>query len=62
MPAPKVVSLSPLVPEKHDYVALTYDGDNLTIARYYDGGASGTLVATLTLVYSGTKITTITRT
>ena len=61
MPAPKVVSLSPLVPEKHDYVALTYDGDNLTIARYYDGGASGTLVATLTLVYDGTKITSVTR-
>jgi len=39
----------------HDYVALTYHGstNNINTATYKVGGASGTTVAVLTLVYVG---------
>ena len=35
----------------HDYIGLTYTGSNLTQVVYKQGGASGTIVATLTLAY-----------
>jgi len=35
----------------HDYIGLTYTGSNLTEVVYKQGGASGTVVATLTLSY-----------
>lgn len=37
----------------HDYISLTYTGDNLTGVVYKDGGSGGTTVATLTLTYDG---------
>ena len=61
MPAPKVVSLSPLVPERYDYISLAYTGDNVTTVVYKSGGASGTTVATLTLAYSGSNLTSVTK-
>ena len=35
----------------HDYIGLSYTGDNLTGVVYKTGGASGTTVGTLTIAY-----------
>ena len=62
------VLLSSLVPEEYDYIALTYvsggNGDGeIETAVYKTGGASGTVVATLTLAYNGDdKLSSVTRT
>ena len=46
----------------HDYIANTYTGDNLTEVVFKAGGASGTVVATLTLTYDGSgNLLTVTR-
>jgi hypothetical protein len=45
----------------HDYIALSYTGENLTGVVYKQGGASGTTVATLTLAYAGTQLTSVTK-
>jgi hypothetical protein len=37
----------------HDYIANTYTGTNLTQTVFRRGGASGTVVATLTMTYDG---------
>jgi len=37
----------------HDYIANTYTGTNLTQAVFRRGGASGKVVATLTMTYDG---------
>lgn len=46
----------------HDYIGLSYTGSNLTGVTYKTGGAAGTLVATLTLAYSGSTLTSVTKT
>ena len=53
-----------LVPSEYDYIALTYSGDNLTQVQYYKdwNGSSGTLVATLTLAYTGSTLISVTKT
>lgn len=38
---------------KHDYRGLSYTGGNLTGVVYKTGGASGTIVASLTMAYDG---------
>jgi hypothetical protein len=45
----------------HDYVSLAYTGDNLTTVVFKTGGAGGTTVATLTLAYSGSTLTSVTK-
>ena len=50
-----------LVPEVYDYLELGYTGDNITTVIYKTGGASGTTVATLTIAYSGSNITSVTK-
>jgi hypothetical protein len=45
----------------HDYIALSYTGDNLTGVVYKTGGSGGTTVATLTLAYSGSQLTSVTK-
>ena len=45
----------------HDYIGLTYTGDNLTGVVYKDGGSGGTTVATLTLAYAGSQLTSVTK-
>lgn len=46
----------------HDYISNTYTGNNLTQAVYKRGGASGTVVATLTMTYDGSgNLLTVTR-
>jgi hypothetical protein len=52
----------PLVPFAYDYISLSYTGDNVTTVVYKTGGALGTTVATLTLTYSGSNVTSVTRT
>ena len=44
---------------KHDYVALSYTGDNLTGVVYYVDGVGGTIVATLALSYTGSVLNSI---
>lgn len=46
----------------YDYVSLSYTGSNLTGAIFKQGGASGTTVATLALTYSGSNLTSVTKT
>jgi hypothetical protein len=46
----------------HDYIANTYAGSNLTQTVFRRGGASGKIVATLTLTYDGSNnLLTVTR-
>ena len=46
----------------HDYVACTYTGSNLTQLTYRAGGASGSIVATITIGYDGSnRVTSITK-
>lgn len=46
----------------HDYIANTYTGSNLTQTVFRRGGASGTVVATLTMTYDGSgNLLTVTR-
>lgn len=51
-----------LVPAPYDYISLGYTGDNLTTVVYKTGGSGGTTVATLTLAYSGSTLTGVTKT
>ena len=54
-------SIAGLTIPAHDYIALTYTGTNLTGVQYRTGGASGTIVGTLTLAYSGSNLTSVTK-
>lgn len=45
-------SISSLVPEKRDYIGVTYPDDTTEVYTYKLGGASGTTVATVTVVYT----------
>ncbi len=54
-------TLNSLVPSKYDYIDLQYSGANLTRARFYLGGPSGTLVSTLILMYSGANLSSVQR-
>lgn len=57
-----VIVDSGLVPDTYDYISLSYTGDNLTGVVYKTGGSGGTTVATLTLTYSGSDLTSVSRT
>jgi hypothetical protein len=56
------VMFNGLVPNAYDYISLGYTGDNLTSVVYKTGGSGGTTVATLTLAYSGSTLTSVTKT
>jgi hypothetical protein len=46
----------------HDYIDMSYTGDNMTGVVYKTGGSGGTTVATLTLTYDGNgNITSLTK-
>lgn len=51
-----------LVPAAYDYVSLSYTGNDLTGVVFKTGGSGGTTVATLTLAYTGSNLTSVTRT
>lgn len=55
-------TLNSLVPAGYDYIDLSYTGDNLTGVVFKTGGAGGTTISTLTLAYSGTNLTSVTKT
>ena len=57
-----VRDLNKLVPKEYDYISVSYTANNITGVVYRQGGASGTIVATLTLTYTGNNISTVTRT
>ncbi len=60
-----VGEVNKLVPLQYDHIELTYVGstDFVETAKYYVGGAGGTLVATLTIAYDTEfRITSVTRT
>jgi len=52
-----------LITEAYDYIHLAYTGSNLTTVTYKSGGASGTIIATLTLTYDvSDNLETVTKT
>ena len=53
---------SHLVTGQYDYIGLSYTGSDLTGVVYKNGGASGTVVSTLTLGYTGSDLTSVTKT
>lgn len=54
--------LNSLVPGVYDYISLAYDtSSNLTGAAFKSGGAGGTVVSTLLLGYSGSTLTSVTK-
>lgn len=61
LPGGSVSVVSGLEIPEHDYISLSYTGDNLTGVVYKLGGSGGTTVATLTLAYSGTNLTSVTK-
>lgn len=55
-------ALSALTPSVYDYISLSYTGTNLTGVVFKSGGAGGSTVSTLTLAYSGSTLTSVTKT
>lgn len=53
---------SGMVTENYDYIEMSYTGDDLTSVVFKRGGASGVVVATLTLTYSGGKLVSVEKT
>lgn len=54
-----------LVTEKFDYIGISYPSDTTEVFAYKTGGAGGTLVATVTVVYTNAtkeRISSATRT
>jgi hypothetical protein len=59
--APAVVTSAAAFPATYDYISLAYDGSgNLTTVVYKIGGSGGTTVATATLAYTGSNLTSVT--
>lgn len=56
-----VTVASGLVPREHDYIGLAYSGSDLTEVTYKQGGANGTVVATLALTYENGVLVGIAR-
>jgi hypothetical protein len=55
------LSVGGLVSETYDYVQMGYTGANITTCVFKTGGSGGTLVASLTLAYSGENMTSVVR-
>lgn len=47
-----VQTIGSFVPESYDYISVTYPDTVTEVYVYRDGGASGTLIATVTITYS----------
>jgi len=59
----RTLGLNQLVPEEYDAINLTYDtSSNLTGVEYLIGGTGGTAVATLSLGYSDSTLTSVEKT
>jgi hypothetical protein len=57
----KLTALPGLDIPAHDYIALSYTGSDLTGVTYKTGGSGGTTVATLTLAYTNSVLTSVTK-
>jgi len=57
--AVNTIDISNLIIEEYDYIELGYTGANLTTVRFRDGGAGGTINATLTLSYTGDRLDSV---
>ncbi len=55
-------AVNSLIPSVWDYCSLTYTGSDLTGVVFKTGGSGGTVVSTLTLVYSSGNLTSVTKT
>lgn len=55
----KVINVSSLIPKQYDKIELSYTGDDLTGVVYK---LDGSTVVTLTLAYTGGKLTSVTKT
>lgn len=51
-PPIKTLEQTGLVPLEYDYIAVDYPNSTTEIYSYYTGGSGGTLVATITVVYT----------
>jgi len=60
--AVRTMNFGTLVPDVYDYISLSYTGTNLTGVVYKTGGSGGTTVATLVLGYTGSDLTSVTKT
>lgn len=54
--------LTELVTEPYDYISFSYTNNDLNQLVFKSGGTTGTVVATLTLGYTGSNLTSITKT
>ena len=58
----RVQALGGFLVPAYDYIEFGYTGSDVTAVTYKTGGASGTVVASLSLSYSGENVTSVTRT
>lgn len=54
-------TLNSLIPSTYDYASLSYTGNNLTSVVFKSGGAGGTTVSTITLTYTGSLLTSFSK-
>ena len=59
--AVRVALATSLVDVSYDYIDLSYTGADLTGVVFKSGGSAGTVVATLTLAYSGGNLVSVTK-
>ena len=55
-------TLSGMIDFSFDYISLALTDSVTEVYTFRQGGSGGTVVATLTLVWDGTKVTSVTRT
>ncbi len=52
-------TMNSLVPDKYDFIDMSYTGSDLTGVVFKIGGSSGTVVSTLAISYSGGNIASV---
>ena len=62
LPTVRTFEISQLVPKEFDSIKLTYTGSDITKVEYFTDGVSGTVVATLTLVWTSGNLISVERT
>jgi len=60
-PAVRTFNVNKLIPDEFDTIILGYTGSDVTSIEYRIGGVSGTIVATLTLNYSGGNLVSVSK-
>jgi len=62
LPTVRTFEIAKLIPKQFDSIKLTYTGSNITKVEYFTDGVSGTVVATLTLVWTSGNLISVERT